>query len=205
MTFAEATIDIGVFTNDRAAFDAGVATWRRRPRPRSTCRATARSRSRRPPTATPRPRSRRYWHNPTSYITGLQGETLPRPQPHDDGPRRDGQRRRDRRASKASTSSARSSTRIVAGYERNAGYVNEYLDKVAALGGAQPPATWRPTGWVGSTFAVGGVGYRAGWEVAYDHYAARGRLDAEHEAAGGAAAPVGPGLHMSWETLTHAR
>ncbi len=76
---------------------------------------------------------------------------------------------------------------------------------MAALNGAQPPSTWRPTGWVGSTFTVGGVAYRAGWEVAHAHYAARGVAMPQTKRLVERLRPSGPALHMSWETLTHAR
>jgi hypothetical protein len=204
MTFAETTINIGVFTNNRSTFDAGVAMWR------SKTPTTIYVPSDGPLPKTPNSgytseaSIKALWYNPTSFISGLQGETL-----------------RDlshmtmglgAMANGAKTAALQGvdlfqeeQARIVAGYERNARYVNEYLDKVAALGGAQPPADWRPTGWVGPKFSLGGVAYRSGWEVAYAHYAAKGVSMPETQRLVPRLRPGGPNLHLSWETLTHAR
>jgi hypothetical protein len=94
---------------------------------------------------------------------------------------------------------------MVAGFERNAGYVNEYLDYVAANGGAQPSSTWRPSSWVGGAFNLAGVYYKTGWEVAYAHYAAQGVSMPNTQRLVLRTRPGGPNLHTSWETLTHAR
>ena len=86
--------------------------------------------------------------------------------------------------------------RILAAYELNARYVNEYLDTGNT-----------PSGWVGPSFKTGGAWYVRGWDIAYNHYARRHainmpqtkrlveRLRPQDTAA----------FHMSWETLTHTR
>ncbi len=205
MTFAEATMSIGVFTNDRAAFDTGVATWRLK----TPTTVYVPSDGSRPIAPTEYwnsdARINELWYRPTSYPSGLQGETC-----------------RDlshmamglgAMANGAQTAKLQGvdlygaeRTRMMAGFERNAGYVNEYLDKVASLGGAQPPATWRPTGWVCANFLTAGEGYLSGWEVAYAHYATTlGLSMPQTKRLVERARPTGPGLHMSWETLTSAR
>ena len=135
MTFAETTIDIAVFTNDRAAFDAGVATWRRRPRPPSTRqRRLAPDLTRRLPRHRQRDQDLLAQPHPVHHRTPRRDP--PRPHPHDDGPGRDGQRSRNRRDPRHRPL-RRGAPRIIAGFERNAGYVNAYLDEVARLGGAR--------------------------------------------------------------------
>jgi hypothetical protein len=205
MSLAEATISIGVFTNDRAAFDIGVAMWREK------VPTTIYMASDGPLPEVPAPHYdtaaeiKALWYNPTSFVTGLQGETL-----------------RDishmafglgAMANAAETARIQGvdlyrdeQARIVAAYERNAGYVNQYLDRKDALGGAEPPSNWKPTGWVGSTFRVGGLGYRGGWEVAYRHYAKIVGVSMPNTARLVARLrPSQPLFHTTWETLTHAR
>jgi hypothetical protein len=146
------------------------------------------------------------WYNPTSYVSGLHGETL-----RDISHMAMGLGAMTNGAKTAEIQGvdllAEERSRIVAGYERNAGYVNAYLDKVASLGGAQPPADWKPSGWVGSSFKVGGLLYQGGWELAYSHYAAgegvpmpntKRLVERLRPGLGGGA------LHLSWLTLTSA-
>ena len=95
--------------------------------------------------------------------------------------------------------------RIVAGFELNARYLNEYLDEVVRLGGAQPASTWVPSNWVGSDFDLGGVGYATGWEVAHSHFARVGQAMPNTTRLVQRLRPAASGLHLSWETLTHAR
>ena len=95
--------------------------------------------------------------------------------------------------------------RILTGYELNAGYVNAYLDQVAALGGAKPPSTWKPAGWPGATFAVGGTAYGQGWEVAFNELAVRRGLSMPNTAKlVKRLRPSGTGMQNSWETLTNS-
>jgi hypothetical protein len=205
MTFAEATMGIGVFTNDRATFDAGVAMWRQKTP--STIYLASDGPTPVPPHHIYSSTSQllNYWFKPNKYISGLQGETL-----------------RDlshmamglgAMANGAETARIQGvdlygeqRARIVAAFELNADYVNQYLDEKARRSGAEPASTWRPTNWVGSSFKSGGSAHNGGWEVAYNHYAVRlgvsmpntKRLVERNR-------PTGVGLHMTWETLTHAR
>jgi hypothetical protein len=206
MSLAEASIAIGVFTDDRETFDAGVAAWRAKVPTTIYMPADG---------ALPLPQSASYdtaaelkslWYGPSSYVEGLYQETL-RDVSHtamglgamSNGARTAGIQGVDLFGEQRA--------RIMAAYERNAGYVNAYLDKVAALGGAQPPSTWMPTGWVGSTFKVGGMLYTGGWEVALGHYGeGLGLSMPQTERLAKRLRPAGPGmLHLSWQTLTNAR
>ena len=204
MTFSEATIAIGVFTNNRGTFDAGVAMWRDKvpttiympvdgplPRPPHPGYDTAAE-------------IRDLWYRPSSFVAGLQGETL-----RDLSHMTMGLGAMSNAAQTAALQGVdlfgAEQARIVAAYERQAGYVNEYLDRVASAGGAQPASSWRPSGWVGAEFNVGGTGYKAGWEVAYSHFTARGVSMPNTARLVPRLRPSGPNLHMSWETLTHAR
>jgi hypothetical protein len=205
-TLAEATIAIGVFTNNRSTFDAGVAMWRQKVPTTIYMPSDG---------ATPIPPSPSYdtaaemkalWYNPTSYIAGLHGEAL-----RDISHMAMGLGAMSNGAETAKIQGVdlfgEQKSRIVTGYERAAGFVNQYLDKVASLGGAQPPSTWKPEGWPGSTFKVGGLLYSGGWEVAYSHYAVENGtpmpqtkrlVERLRPTPGGA-------LHLSWQTLTDAR
>ncbi|MEQ1788130.1 MAG: alginate lyase family protein [Acidimicrobiales bacterium] len=204
-TLAEATISIGVFTNDRAAFDSGVAMWRYKvpttiylptdgptPLPPHTSYNTA-------------AKIKSLWYNPSSYVSGLHAEAL-----RDISHMAMGLGAMSNAAETARLQGidlfGEQEARIVAGYERGAGYVNEYLDKVASLGGAQPPSDWKPTGWVGSSFKVGGAFYTGGWEVAYSHYAVGEGISMPNtKRLVERLRPIGPSLHLSWQTLTSAR
>jgi len=202
-TLAEATISIGVFTDDRAAFDAGIASWRSKVP--STIYMTSDGPLPVPPSPGYDTATEFYnlWYKPSSYVAGLHQEAL-RDISHMGmglGAMSDG----------AQTAMIQGidlwgeeQVRILAGYELAAGYVNQYLDKVD--GGAALPAGWKPTGWVGATFSVGGEYYAGGWEVAYAHYAEDlGIAMPNTQRLVERVRPFGPGLHLSWQTLTNAR
>jgi hypothetical protein len=200
-TLADATIEIGVFNNNRTTFDAGVAQWRAytptviyMPSDGATPIA--------PSSAYNGSAINGYWYNPTQYLPGLEGETL-RDISH-------------MMLGMGSISSAAETARIqgvdlfgeqkdriVAGYELNAGYVNQYLDQVAALG--KPDANWKPQGWPGSTFSVGGTAFGQGWEVAFNELAKRRGISMPNTAKLVLRLrPSGTGMQNSWETLTNA-
>lgn len=202
MTFAEATIAIGVFTEDRAVFDAGVKMWREK------VPSTIYLHTDGPLPVPPSPgintesKLRSLWFNPVRWVDGLQAETL-----------------RDlshmamglgAMANAAETARIQGvdlygaeQTRIVAGFERSASYVNQYLDELDAKG--KVSADWRPDGWLGSTFSTGGDAFRGGWEVAYQHFRAKGVSMPETKRLAERTRPTSVGTHMSWETLTHVR
>lgn len=205
MTLAEATMGIGVFLNDRPAFDAGVAMWRDKV-PTTIYMATDGPLPEVPAdhydtTA----EIKALWYNPTTFVSGLQGETL-----RDISHMAFGLGAMSNAAATASIQGIdlfqAEQARIVAAYERNAAWVNQYLDQVAARGGSDPPSTWKPAGWVGPAFKVGGLGYRGGWEIAYEHYGKVLKINMPQTAKLVARLrPSQPLFHSTWETLTHAR
>ena len=97
--------------------------------------------------------------------------------------------------------------RIVAGYERSAGYVNPYRQGRLA-GGAAPRRAGAPrlarqhvvTRWAGCSTPAAGR-----W--AYSHYADRGGIAMPNtERLAKRLRPIGGAmLHLSWQTLTNAR
>ena len=205
-TFAEATIEIAVFTNDRAAFNTGIATWRAKtpttiydakdgPLPISPAAYLD--------TAS---EINAYWYNPTRYITGLQGESL-----RDLSHMTMGLGAMANAAETAEIQGidlyAEQAPRIIAGFELNAGYVNAYLDEIARLGG-NPPSTWTPPNWPGPAGSFKNINtyYQAGWLVAQHHYTALGIAMPQTtrliQRLGTNAAQ--PALHLSWEQLTHS-
>jgi hypothetical protein len=204
MTLAEATMGIGVYTDDRAAFDAGVAMWRRQ------APSTIYMPSDGPLPIPPDPafnteaELRSLWYGPMDYVAGLQTETL-----RDLSHMAMGLGAMSNAAETAGLQGidlfGEQRARIIAGFELNARYVNEYLDRVASAGGVQPASVWRPSGWVGSTFSTGGSYYDDGWEVAYNHYASQGIPMPNTARLVLRSRPSDPALHNSWETLTHAR
>lgn len=205
MTFAEATMGIGVFTNDRATFDAGVAMWRQKAPTTIYLPSDGAMPIAPDPNYDTEAKMRALWYGPSSYVSGLQAETL-----RDISHMAMGLGALANGAETARIQGVdlfgEQQNRIVAGFERSAGYVNDYLDKVASLGGSQPPSTWVPSGWVGSTFKTGGDAYTSGWQVAYTHYASRSGVSMPQTARlVQRLGPSGPALHLSWDTLTHAR
>jgi hypothetical protein len=204
MTFSEATIGIGVFTENRATFDAGVAMWRDKTPTTIYLRSDGPHPKPQHPPWSPE-QIRASWNYPSEYIEGLQMETL-----RDLGHMAMGLGAMSNAAETARIQGVdlfgEERERILAGYELQARYVNEYLDEVARLGGREPASTWRPTGWVGSSFRSGGTALRHGWEIAYSHYAVREGIPMpQTKRLVERVRPSGTALHMSWETLTHAR
>jgi hypothetical protein len=200
-TFADATIEIGVFTDNHTTFDTGIAQWRAytptiiympsdgtTPVPPSSIYSGSAING--------------YWFNPTHFVAGLEGETL-----RDISHMMLGLGSISSAAETAGIQGVdlfgEQQNRIVAGYELNAGYVNQYLDQVAALG--KPDATWKPAGWPGSTFKVGGTAYGQGWEVAFNELATRRGIAMPNTAKLiQRLRPSGTGMQNSWETLTNA-
>jgi hypothetical protein len=205
MTFAETTMGIGVFTNDRTAFDAGVTMWR--DKVPTTIYLPSDGPYPKPPYHWYKTEAdlKAYWHNPSTWLTGLQGESL-RDLSH---------MAMGMGAMAIGAETARiqgvdlfgdERERLVTGFELQARYVNEYLDEVARLGGKEPASTWRPTGWVGSSFRSGGTALRGGWEIAHTHYAVHNGISMpQTERLVKRLRPSNSGLHLVYDTLTNAR
>ena len=207
MTLAEGTISIGVFTNDRATFNAGVAMWRDQAPttiylPSDGARPLA-------PVSWMDTASEidNYWRNPDRYVTGLQGETL-----------RDLSHMVMGLGAMANTAETayiqgvdlygEQATRIVAGFELNAGYVNAYLDETNRLGRA-PSSTWTPPNWPGGpgTFNIVNTYHTTGWNVAHHHYTTRTNTSMPQTSR--LVQRINPNTaqpahHLAWEPLTHS-
>ena len=204
MTFAEATINIGVFTNNGVAFDAGVAYWREKVP--TTIYLTTDGPTPIPPNISTQfdtpAEIAAYWYNPTRYINGLQEETG-----RDLSHMTMGLGAMSNAAATAAIQGlnlfGEQGARIAAAYELNAGFTNQYLDEVARLG-KTPPTTWRPTGWVNPNFNLGGEAYKGGWEVVYKAYGVRLDIPMPNTLKLiKRLQPTGTALQLSWETLTH--
>lgn len=208
MTFAEATISIGVFTNNRDAFNTGLKLWRADV-PSTIYLPSDGSRPHRPHLDIHMNSAASidaYWFNPTQYISGLQQETL-RDLTH-------ATMGLGAMANAAETAYiqgvdlyAEQTSRITAGLETNAAFVNAYLDEVQRTG-QQPPSTWTPPGWPGApgSFRLGGGGYQSGWLVAHHHYTTRTNIPLPQttklvQRLNTTATQAA--LHMSWEPLTY--
>jgi chitodextrinase len=91
--------------------------------------------------------------------------------------------------------------RIVDGYEFNAKYALQALDRLAPDGRSGTVGD----GVCGGRVALGGGGYKLGWEIAYHHYAHRLGVAMPYTRQMLARVrPTQAGLHIAWETLTHA-
>jgi hypothetical protein len=201
-TFADLTVDIGVFTNDRAVFDNGIDDWRRMVRAHMhltsdgpvTVPAELTGVSKTPAI---------YWHmgslaNPT-WVNGQTQETC-----------------RDLGHNAMGISSAiytaetarlqgldlygEQATRLRAVLETQSLLVR--LKKAADAGGAQIPSTY-----CGGTIIWGGDGYRQTGDVALNEFAGRRGLSMpELSALVNQIRPIPYGtnnLHLQAETLTH--
>ena len=207
LTFAEATVSIGVFLDDRAAYDDGIAAWRAKaptivyltsdgalPKSPASYMDTASE-------------IRNYWRNPTQWVNGLEQETL-----------RDIVHMTMGLGSMANVAETayiqgldlygEQQARFIAGFETNAGFVNDYLDEVDRLGGGTPSSSWVPSGWPGGagTFTLGSVYFRSGWLVAQHHFTTRAGIAMPETTR--LVQRVGTGatqaaVHLSWETSTH--
>jgi hypothetical protein len=206
MSFADTTMAIGVFTDDRTTFNTGISMWKQYlptmlyltsdgpyPPPPS------------PGSAFDTPTEiTNYWWQPAAFVQGLEGETL-----------RDLSHMMFGLGSMMSAAKmaeiqgidliGQNQDRIIKGFEYNAHLLNGYLDEVASLGGATPPSTFRPPDWPGARFQVGGTGYKNGWELAYAEFAQRrGIAMPETSKVVKRLRPTGAQMQDSWDTLASA-
>jgi hypothetical protein len=206
MSFADTTMAIGVFTDDRTTFNTGVSMWKQY---LPTMLYLSSDGPYPPP---PSPGSQfdtpaeivNYWWQPAAFVDGLEGETL-----RDISHMMFGLGSMMSAAKMAEIQGVDligpNQDRIIKGFEYNAHLVNEYLDEVASLGGATPPSTYRPAGWPGTRFQVGGTGYKNGWELAYAEFAQRrGIAMPETGKLVRRLRPSGAQMQDSWDTLASA-
>ncbi len=175
LSMADATMDIGIFTDDFATFDNGVADWRAQV-PAAIYMAgdqnTLPQLAGMPisPPGTMYERSSmtatsfsNYWYNPTRYISGLEGETLrdPNHMAMGMGAMIDGAE--TARLQGVDLYGAEKN-RIVTAMELNTGYVY-----AAVKGGQNPPPNWVGT----QPMGTGNGAWKITWEIGYNEYANR--------------------------------
>ena len=192
-TFADATMAIGVFLDDRAVFEHGVATWRALVP--SVIYMTADGPQPVRPPGTPITNMPAYWRT-SVFVEGLEGETC-RDMSH-------ATMGLDALVSGAETARIQGvdlygeqQARLVAGYEFNARWFGEFL-----ANGSVP--TWLCNG----SLTTGGVNYKLAWEVGYSALAHRRGVAMPYTWAfiQSSTRPSNykADLFMDWQTLTHA-
>ena len=187
LSMAEAVIAIGVFLDDEATFDKGVALWRARV-PAYLYLTTD--------GVTPRPPPRHpisgaalvtYWQGQTTYMDGLCQETC-----RDLGHVQYGLSAMINAAETARIQGvdliAAESKRIVAALEFHARFINGASVPSTLCGGTLESVYGAPT-----------------WEIALDAYATRRSASLpQTQQLIGKIRPTRVDHHMNWETLTHA-
>ncbi|MCA9602224.1 MAG: alginate lyase family protein, partial [Myxococcales bacterium] len=203
----DATIGIGVFLSDTAVYESGLTTFREHLPSAIYMEGDDTSAYANlagmpiPPKGTIYDKTNvsassiaGIWNNPSTFIDGVEGETC-----------------RDMShmamgfggmANAAETARLQGAdlygefqSRLLASLELNAAFINA-ADAAEAL-----PENWPCPGAIN----MGGTGYRVGWEIEFNHFAQREGIEMPHVSALVARyRPSGTGLHMNWETLTHA-
>jgi hypothetical protein len=187
LAMAEGTMAIGVFLDDRATFDEGVALWRRRVP--AYIYLTTDGATPVPPPGTTKTGAQltAYWYNQTTLVDGLMQETC-----RDFGHVTGGLAAMVDGAETARIQGVdlygEQAKRISAAMEFHAHYIN----------GAAVPS-WLCGG------ALTALQANNTWEIAYNNYANRAGMSLPETAALVARIrPVGVSLFMAWESLTHA-
>lgn len=187
LAMADATIAIGVYTNDRAVFDDGTGDWRQQLR--AAVHLSADGPQPLPPAGTIIRASGvdAYWRDPSSYVDGLEQETC-----RDAGHMALGFGAALEGAETAGLQGVDlyrlERQRLVAGMEYN----TRFFDDPAAPGWVCP-----------RQLTYGGDLWRLTWELGYRHYTADGVALPETARLLGAVRPTGSALFLNWETLTH--
>ncbi len=203
MSTTDATIAIGVFTDDREVFLNGIGDWRNHV-PASFYLSTDKpsqpqlAGSPIPPPGTNYDKAsitpesmKKYWYSAEKYVDGLTQETC-----------RDlGHTVMGLEATAYAAETARiqgidlwgeQKNRLVAALELNASYVT------AAAAGNTQPSNWACP----KPIDLGGAAYKLGWEAAYNHYVNRlGMSLPQTKKVLAAGRPTGAALHMTYATL----
>ncbi len=189
LTMAEATMNIGVFTNDRATWDNGVGDWRNHVKGSFYLSSDGSKPNFPANTIMKDGNYREYWSNPKQFVDGLAAETC-----------RDASHVAMGLASALDAAETariqgmdlygEQKTRLVKAMEFNLRFVNN------------PSAS----GWVcPKAMNLGGTGYKLTYALGYNHYATRGGASLpETKKFLGTVTPTGSGIFMNWETLTHS-
>lgn len=197
MSCAEAMTSIGVYCNDEPTFFRGVDYWRAKLpstiyMPRDGAQPVACNTYFTNPT-----NMKTYWFNPTSYLTGLQQETL-----RDLSHMMMGMGAMINTAETARIQGVdlygAGQDRIVTCYELEAKFVNAYLDAPSV----------KPQGWPSSNLPnSGGLAFKSGWETAYSEYALKRKISMPEtkKLIARLRPSQQPANHVTWDILTHAR
>lgn len=190
-SMADATINIGVFTNSADTFNRGVASWRAIV-PSAIYMKSDGSEPLSPPNISyTGSTNKSHWYSPTSYVDGLGQETC-----------RDithmvmGMEGIVYAAETARLQGydlyGEQRNRLVAGYELHAKYLNQSISGSSISGWVCP-----------SAINTGGTGYTLGFEFAYNAYSNRlGVSMPNTQQLLTKIRPTSAALHMNWETLT---
>lgn len=204
-SMADATIQIGVFTNSVSTYLNGINDWRDQvpaafylttdvpTQPQLAGSPIPPPNTNNDKSTTTAAAMKSYWKSPLSYVDGLQGETC-----------RDLSHMTmgfEGMAFGAETARIQGinlygeqKTRITKALEYNALLVN-----AADAGDLSPAASVCST-----DLSFGGVGYKLGWEVSYNAYANRlGVSLPQTKALISRIRPTGTGLYMDWESLLY--
>lgn len=190
MSMAEATINIGVFLDDRSVFDDGVADWR------ATVRSTIYLASDGAKPVLPPARAVKstnldsYWYTPVRYVDGLHQESC-RDMDHVVMALGATLQAAETASIQGVDLFAEQQRRLTAAMEYNARYLNA------------PSAT----GWAcRAALKTIGTTVRHGWEVGYGHYAGdrRVQLPQSRQYMVQFRSRAWTELHMNWPVLTSA-
>jgi len=188
LSMAEATMNIGVFTNNRAVFDDGVGDWRNHVKGSFYLAGDGAK----PyfPTGTIMKDSnyREYWSQPKAFTSGLGAETC-RDASHLSMGLAAALNAAETARNQGLDLYGEQRQRLVAAMEYNARFINN-------------PAA---SGWVcPKPIALGGTAYSLTWTIGYNQYAGRlGVAMPETQRLLGSVGTTGSGIFMNWETLTH--
>jgi hypothetical protein len=188
LAMAEGTMAIGVFLDDAATFDKGVALWRRRVPAYIYLKTDGATPVPPPGTTKTAAQLTAYWYNQTTLVDGLMQETC-----RDFGHVTGGLAAMVNGAETARIQGVdlygEQATRISAAMEFHAHYIN----------GASVPS------WLcGGTLTA--LQSNNTWEIANNNYANRAGMSLPETAALVARIrPVGVSIFMVWESLTHAQ
>jgi hypothetical protein len=174
MSMAEATMNIGIFLNDRTVFNNGVADWRDQVPaviymkgdvnrwPQLAGLPISPPGTNYDKSSTTASSLQSYWHNPASYTSGLEGETC-----RDINHTAMGLGAMINGAETARLQGidlyGEQQNRITSAMELNTGYIS------AALAGTNPPAGWLCPAKIDTTTGA----WKVTWEIAYNQYAHR--------------------------------
>jgi hypothetical protein len=181
LTMIDAAIGIGVFLDDKAAFDKAVTMWRQRVPAYFYMSSDG-------PRPVPAPRGSTNWNGATVFMDGISQETC-----------------RDLTHTQYGIASAMyvAETALIQGVdlykEQEKRLATTVEFHAGFLDGVSPP------GWLcGGTLA--GLTARPTWEIAYNHFANRLGMALPHtKNLVMRIRPTGGDHHMSWESMSHAQ